>query len=84
MNLTKQFKRVNNFLEKTEKVEMLSLVDTYINHIDQQIVIRFVIVDHEYRDPDMTVRHLEKLEQLPMVVEFEVDDDIVTFFLIWD
>lgn len=82
MELNTQFKRVNNFLEKVPE-DFLNLVDIYVNHVDEQITVRFIIKDHEYRDPDMTVRHLEKLEQLPMVVEFEVNDDEVTFFLIW-
>ena len=81
MDLSTQFKRINNFLEKVPE-DFLNLVDIHVNRVDKQITVRFIIKDPEDRDPDMTAIHLEKLEQLPMVIEFEVNDDEVTFFLI--
>lgn len=86
MELEKQFKTILNFLNKVEEKEkdiLLSLVDIYINNMDEHIVIRFVIINNDDLDQDVVMDYLEKLEQFSMVVTFEFNDDEVTFYLTW-
>lgn len=83
MNLTKQFKRVNDFLEKVPE-DFLTLLDVSVNNEAQEIAVNFSVIDWENNDEEEDLEKLEKLEKLPMVEDVETLCELVTFYLVWD